>query len=196
MYNFYNNSPNFIFQDMHFLHKFIKRFVKHGNKKIIEKKVYKAFVDLKPKNAMFILLKSIWILRPFVNLLKTSRFTGKKKRKRVRLIPIYISIPQQYKLAISWLMNFITIQKKNRRRHRYKNITKSLQKLRGMSKSKKKNFYDRFQIAFSNQQLNRLIKNKFDELDNTKYIQLVRKKLHLYVAVANNRIYNKFQYKY
>jgi len=59
---------------------------------------------------------------------------------------------------------------------------------------KKKTFYDRFQIAYAKQQLNNLIKNKFDELDDTKYVQLVRKKLHIYVAVTNNRINNKFRY--
>jgi hypothetical protein len=64
-----------------------------------------------------------------------------------------------------------------------------------MSKSKKKTFYDRFQITHAQQQLNYLIKNKFDELDETKYAQLVRKKLHLYVTVTNNRINNKFKYK-
>jgi hypothetical protein len=63
-----------------------------------------------------------------------------------------------------------------------------------MSKSKKKTFSDRFQIAYAQQQLNNLIKNKFDELDDKKYVQLIRKKLHIYVAVTNNRINNKFKY--
>jgi putative ribosome biogenesis GTPase RsgA len=161
---------------------------------MIEKCAYKAFTDLKPKSAMFILLKSIGILKPIVNLLKRSRRISKKKRKRITLVPRAISLPQQYKLAISWLINFIRIQKKTRRRHRYKNVIKLLQVVRGMSKSKKKTFYDRFQIAYAKQQLNNLIKNKFDELDDTKYVQLVRKKLHIYVAVTNNRINNKFRY--
>jgi hypothetical protein len=75
-------SPNSIYNYSYFINKFINRFVKNGNKKIIEKNVYKGFVDLKPKKAMFILLKSILILRPFVNLFKSSRRMGKKKTKK------------------------------------------------------------------------------------------------------------------
>ena len=63
-----------------------------------------------------------------------------------------------------------------------------------MSKSKKKTFDNRFHIAYAHQQLNDLITNKFNELDNTKYIQLIRKKLHLYVAVTNNRINRRFKF--
>jgi len=194
MINLHQHSRNSLYNDSFFLNKFINKFVKHGRKKIIEKCVYKAFTDLKPKSAMFILLKSIGILKPIVSLLKFSRHMGKKKRKRITLIPSAISLPQQYKLAISWLINFVRIQKRTRRRHRYKNVIKLLQIVRGMSKSKKKTFSDRFQIAYAQQQLNNLIKNKFDELDDTKYVQLIRKKLHIYVAVTNNRINNKFKY--
>ena len=101
MINLHQHSRNSLYNDSFFLNKFINKFVKHGRKKIIEKCVYKAFTDLKPKSAMFILLKSIGILKPIVSLLKFSRHMGKKKRKRITLIPSAISLPQQYKLAIS-----------------------------------------------------------------------------------------------
>ncbi len=194
MNNRYQYSLNSIYNYSYFANKFINRFVKQGKKNVVEKKVHQAFLELKPKNAMLILLKSIWILKPIVGLAKTLKFKGKKKKKRITLTPSTLSLPQQYKLAISWLINFIMIQKKTRRRHRHKNVVKFLKAVRGLSKSKKKTFYNRFQIALSQQQLNKLIRNKFEELDATSYSQLVRKKLHIYVAITNNRINKRFRY--
>jgi ribosomal protein S7 len=101
MINLRQHPKNSLYNYSYFLNKFINKFIKNGRKKVIEKCVYKAFTDLKPKNAVFILLKSIGVLKPNVHLLKYSRRRGKKKRKRIILIPRVIGLQQQYKLAMS-----------------------------------------------------------------------------------------------
>jgi ribosomal protein S7 len=59
MNNRYQYSLNSIYNYSYFANKFINRFVKQGKKNVVEKKVHQAFLELKPKNAMLILLKSI-----------------------------------------------------------------------------------------------------------------------------------------
>lgn len=78
-------------------------------------------------------------------------------------------------------------QKKWRHRHKYINRSKVKKKQRGLSKSKKKTFYDRFQIALKNQHLKNLISEYFISAHTTKYVQLIRRRTSFYVKVTNNR---------
>ncbi len=178
------------FYDSFWLSKFMNKFIKDGRKAIVEKAIYNAFVEIKQRlklNPSDILLKSIEMLRSIVDVAKLFKFRGKRRRRKIILIPVPIQERRQVIMALSWLKQLILNEKKWRRRHRYINRSKILKKQRGLSKSKKKTFQDRFQIAVKNQHLQKLISEHFITTHTTKYVQLVRRRTAFYLTVTNNR---------
>lgn len=152
--------------------------------------MYQAFIEIKQRlklNPSDILLKSIEVLRSIVDVAKLFKFRGKRRRRKIILIPVPIYERRQVIMALAWLKQLILNQKKSRRRHRHINFSKGIKKQRGLSKSKKKNFYDRFQIALKNQKLQNLISEHFIATHTTKYVQLVRRKTSFYVTITNSR---------
>lgn len=178
------------FYDSFWINKFINKFIKNGRKVVVEKAIYHAFVEIKQRlklNPSDILLKSIEMLRSIVDVAKLFKFRGKRRKRKIILIPVPIHERRQVIMALSWLKQLILNQKKSRRRQRHINNSKVIKKQRGLSKSKKKTFYDRFQIAFKNQHLQKLISEHFIATHTTKYVQLVRRRTSFYVTVTNNR---------
>lgn len=177
--------------------KFINKFIMDGKKDVVKRHVYLAFNALKQElhyRPQDILLTSLQVLKPIVGTAKLIRKYGKKRQTRTLLVPIPLKLRSQLILSLSWLKDFIIIQKKSRRQHHYINRVKENKKTRGLSKSKKKTFGDRFYISLSGQQLNKLVENKFRDFFLTKYSQLIRRKLALYISATNNRVYTHFRW--
>jgi len=190
---FYKIQQNTFYNDSPLINKFANRFIKNGRKGKVYKHVYQAFEELKSLEPMYVLCKSIILLKPIIGVLKSFRKIPRKHLRRVTIIPFPLNRRRQLVIALSWFINLIIIQKQERRRHNHQNIVKTRKKMRGLSKSKKKTFSDRFHITFPNQQLYKLIKTKFEHLIETKYSQLVRRKLNLYVTITNNRMNSHFR---
>lgn len=184
------------FYDSFWVNKFVNKFIKNGNKKVVEGLVYKAFQDVKlstKQNPTNILLKSLELLKPIVNVVKLLKYRRHGRRPQVILIPTPINLQTQLVVSLSWLVKLIISQKKTRRAHSHQTKISTL-KRRSLSKSKKKIFYDRFYVALPNLQLNNLIATKFIDLYSSNYIQLSRFKMAFYVLVANNRIYGHYRW--
>jgi len=75
--------------------------MKHGNKKIVMKHIDKSFFEIKPKNAIHIIFKSISITKPFIGIRKLLKFQRKGRRKKVVLIPIPLKVRSQFILALA-----------------------------------------------------------------------------------------------
>jgi len=174
--------------DSLWLNKFVNKFVKHGNKKVVEKHITKAFLTIQREthcNPTHILLHSMLALKPFVWLEKRIKPLRKRKRK-IMLIPNPITPRKQTIISLNWLVSLILFQKKWTRL--------SSQQQKKKTRSKKKTFKDRFHIALKNQHLNNLIVEKFKNIVETNSEELIRRKTFHYLKVTNNRVFVHYRW--
>lgn len=190
-----NRNP---FYNSYWISRFLNKFIYGGNKLIAEKAVYKAFEHIQYKNNVFantILLNGLEILKPIVGIAKFFKLRGKRRKRKTLFIPVPIPEQKQRNIALSWFVKLIFLTKKTRRRHKYINIAHLTTKKRGLSKSKKKIFDDRFQIVTKTQfRLTTLIINHFCNIYSTKFLQLIRRQVSSYVSITNNRIYLHYRW--